>query len=204
MSAVNQAPCVGRPRSFDAEDVLEKALQVFWEKGYEGTSLTDLTQAMGINKPSLYSTFGNKEELFLKVVEVYEKRPCGYFHPSLAKETVKEVIASMLNGSAESLADKTHPQGCMIIQGALTGSSAADSVKEALIVRRRNNEEKLKARFELAQSQGELREEFSPELLASYLAVILQGMTIQATNGATATQLQNIADLAMANFPGIK
>jgi len=200
---MSKTSCVGRPKGFDVDGVLEKALAVFWAKGYEGTSLTDLTQAMGINKPSLYSTFGNKEELFLKVVDLYEQRPCGYFHPALEEATAKEVIAAMLNGAAESLADQSNPQGCMIIQSALTGSDASESVKQALISRRQTYQDELTTRLQEAQDQGDLTTTYSAISLAQYLGTILQGMTIQATNGISAAELQSIADLALRNFPGL-
>ena len=201
---MSKTSCVGRPKGFDVDDVLEKALAVFWAKGYEGTSLTDLTQAMGINKPSLYSTFGNKEELFLKVVDLYEQRPCEYFHPALEEATAKAVIAAMLNGAAQSLADHSNPQGCMIIQSALTGSDASESVKQALISRRRKYQDKLTMRLQKAQEQGDLATTYSAISLSQYLGTILQGMTIQATNGISAAELQNIADLALRHFPGLE
>ncbi|KXO12820.1 Transcriptional regulator, TetR family [Moritella sp. JT01] len=201
---MSKTSCVGRPKGFDVDDVLEKALAVFWAKGYEGASLSDLTQAMGINKPSLYSTFGNKEELFLKAVDLYEQRPCGYFRPALEEATAKAVIAAILNGAAQSLADHNNPQGCMLIQGALTGSDACKSVKQALIDRRRNHQNELKIRLEVAQQQGDLTTAYSAESLAQYLATIIQGMTIQATNCISAAELQNIADLAFSHFPGLE
>ncbi|PKH07029.1 TetR/AcrR family transcriptional regulator [Moritella sp. Urea-trap-13] len=204
MSKTSHTNCVGRPKGFDIDDVLTKALAVFWAKGYEGTSLTDLTQAMGINKPSLYSTFGNKEELFLKVVDLYEQRPCGYFTPALEEATGKAVITAMLNGAAKSLSDRSNPQGCMIIQSALTGSDASESVKQALIERRCNHQNALKMRLEAAQQQGDLSTKYSAESLAHYLATIIQGMTIQATNGISPAELQRIADLALSHFPGLE
>ena len=201
---MSKTSCVGRPKGFDVDGVLEKALVVFWAKGYEGASLSDLTKAMGINKPSLYSTFGNKEGLFLKAVDLYEQRPCGYFRPALEEATAKAVIAAMLNGAAQSLADHNNPQGCMLIQSALTGSDDCESVKQALISRRRNHQNELKIRLELAQQQGDLTTAYSAESLAQYLATIIQGMTIQATNCSSAAELQNIADLALSHFPGLE
>ena len=133
MSAVGSSSHVGRPRAFDMDTALEKALEVFWRKGYDGTSLSDLTDAMGINKPSLYAAFGNKEQLFLKAIELYESRPCAFFMPALEKPTAYEVAEHMLYGAAANMADKDQPQGCVVIQGALSCSEAAATVKEALI-----------------------------------------------------------------------
>ena len=102
-TAVTPAPTVGRPRAFDMEKALQKALEVFWRKGYEGASLPDLCEAMGINKPSLYAAFGNKEQLFLKAIELYENRPCAFFYPALEHATSYEVVKHMLCGAASAL-----------------------------------------------------------------------------------------------------
>lgn len=201
---MSQTNCVGRPKGFDVDDVIEKAMAVFWAKGYEGTSLSDLTKAMGINKPSLYATFGNKEQLFLKVVDQYEKRPCGFFHPALGQKDARSVISALLNGAAESLSDNSHPQGCMVIQSALTGSDSAESVKLALINRRLDSQKQLTERFAQAMQDGDLGGQYSAESIACYITTIIQGMAIQATNGATAEQLKQVADITLNNFPGLK
>jgi AcrR family transcriptional regulator len=195
------ANSVGRPRAFDSELALEKALNVFWRKGYDGTSLADLTEAMGINKPSLYATYGNKEQLFLKAIEFYENRPCSFFLPSLEKPTAYAVAESMLLSAAISLADDSHPQGCVIVQGALSCSQAAESIKEVLIAKRLESEAKLTARFIRAQTEGDLPASADPAALARYLGTVMQGMTIQATNGSCAEELREVAELALLAFP---
>jgi AcrR family transcriptional regulator len=192
---------VGRPRAFDSEVALEKALNVFWRKGYDGTSLSDLTEAMGINKPSLYAAYGNKEQLFLKAIELYENRPCSFFLPALEKATAYEVAEYMLYSAANNLADDSHPQGCVIIQGALSCSDSAESIKEALITKRLDGEAKLTVRFTLAKEQGDLPESADPAVLARYLGTVVQGMTIQATSGSNAEQLREVAQLALLAFP---
>lgn len=192
---------VGRPRAFDSDEALQKALDVFWQKGYEGTSLSDLTEAMGINKPSMYAAFGNKEQLFLKAIELYEQRPCAFFYPALEQATAYEVAAFMLRGAAESLADSSHPQGCVIVQGALSCSEAGAAVKQALIDRRQEGEQALCERLILAQQQGDLPQSADPLVLARYLGTVLQGMAIQATSGATAEQLMQVAELSLHAFP---
>ncbi|ASF17369.1 TetR/AcrR family transcriptional regulator [Shewanella xiamenensis] len=201
MSTVTQTPCVGRPRAFDADDALAKALEVFWRKGFEGTSLTDLTQAMGINKPSLYAAFGNKEQLFLKAIELYEQRPCAFFYPSLEKETAYQVVESMLYGAASSLVDESHPQGCLIVQGALACSEAGQAIKETLITRRRDGEQALCERLQRAKDEGDLPADADPLLLSRYIGTVLQGMAVQATNGICPEELRKVAELVLANFP---
>lgn len=201
MSAVGCSVNVGRPRAFDMDLALEKALEVFWRKGYDGTSLSDLTEAMGINKPSLYAAFGNKEQLFLKAIELYESRPCAFFLPALEKPTAYEVAEHMLNGAASNMANSDHPQGCVVIQGALSCSEAASAVKEALINRRVEGEHKLRERFERAKIDGDLPASVNAETLARYLGTVLQGMAIQANNGATSEQLRQVAELTLQAFP---
>lgn len=201
MSAVSCTPNVGRPRAFDMDAALEKALEVFWRKGYDGTSLSDLTEAMGINKPSLYAAFGNKEQLFLKAIELYESRPCSFFLPALEKPTAYQVAEHMLHGAAMNMADSSHPQGCVVVQGALSCSEAAASVKEALINRRVEGEQKLKVRFDQAKTDGDLPPDTDTGVLARYLLTVLQGMAIQANNGACSEQLRQVAQMTLQAFP---
>ena len=201
MSIVGGSSNVGRPRAFDMDTALEKALEVFWRKGYDGTSLSDLTEAMGINKPSLYAAFGNKEQLFLKAIELYESRPCAFFLPALEKPTAYEVAEHILFGAAANMANKDQPQGCVVIQGALSCSEAAATVKEALINRRLESQQKLLQRFERAKAEGDLPATINAQTLAQYLGTVLQGMAIQANNGATPEQLSLVAEMALLAFP---
>lgn len=202
MSAVICTPNnIGRPRAFDTNTALESALEVFWRKGYDGTTLTDLTDAMGINKPSLYAAFGNKEQLFLKAIELYESRPCAFFLPALEKQTAYQVAEHMLYGAAMNMTDINHPQGCVIVQGALSCSEAAATVKEALLNRRVEGEQKLCERFERAKQEGDLPASVDVETLARYIGTVLQGMAIQANNGASAEQLRQVAALTLQAFP---
>ncbi|GAB2708701.1 TetR/AcrR family transcriptional regulator [Aliiglaciecola sp. 3_MG-2023] len=201
MSAASCSAAVGRPRAFDKQTALEKALEVFWIKGFDGASLSDLTSAMGINKPSMYSAFGNKEQLFLQAIEFYENRPCSFFKPALEQPTAYKVAEAMLLGAAKNMSDSTHPQGCVMVQGALACSEAAAGVKEELIKRRQQSQEKVQARFELAIEQGDLPKSADPAALARYLNTIIQGISIQASSGATEAQLNEVAQLALASFP---
>lgn len=201
MAAVTCTPGVGRPRAFDIEESLEKALEVFWRNGYDGTSLSDLTEAMGINKPSLYATFGNKEQLFLKAIEFYESRPCAFFLPALEKPTAYQVAEHMLFGAAHNMADKNHPQGCVIVQGALSCSESAAKVREALIDRRVDAEQQLCTRFQRAQQEGDLPAHVDTAVLARYIATVLQGIAVQANNGASSEQLRQVALMTLQAFP---
>lgn len=201
MSTGSYVATLGRPRAFDKQNALEKALEVFWAKGYDGASLADLTSAMGINKPSMYSAFGNKEQLFLQAIEFYENRPCAFFKPALLQPTAYQVAEFMLLSAAKNMADSTHPQGCVMIQGALSCSEAASNVKEVLIKRRQQSEEQIRDRFELAKSQGDLAKDTDARVLARYLCTVLQGLSIQASSGASEAQLVDVATMALASFP---
>ncbi|MBU2223833.1 MAG: TetR/AcrR family transcriptional regulator [Gammaproteobacteria bacterium] len=194
------ANTIGRPRAFDVDKALQKALEVFWEKGYEGTSLPDLTEAMGINKPSLYAAFGNKEQLFLKAIELYENRPCGFFQPALLQPTAYQMAEHLLFGAAISSSDPSNPKGCLMVQGALSCSDNANSVKQMLIEKRRSGELQLQQRLEKAQAEGDLAADADCAALACFLVVQLHGMSIQAASGATAERLQQVAVIALKAF----
>ena len=192
---------MGRPREFDVDKALDLALQVFWRKGYEGASMADLTETMGITKPSLYSAFGNKEELFRKALDRYVDGPGGYFQVALAKPTVRAVVEHLLYESAAAVTDPDHPPGCLAVQGALSCGDAAESIKQELMSRRAKGEQDLRARFERAIAEGDLPEGSDAADLAAYLSAILQGMAVQAVGGTTREQLRKIAEMALRTWP---
>lgn len=192
---------MGRPRAFDKDQALDQALHVFWEKGYEGTLIADLTAAMGINPPSLYAAFGNKEALFRKALERYEAKRDAFFAVAFAAPTAREAMTRLLEGTADLLSDKRTPQGCLMVQGALCGGEACESVKQDLASRRQAGEVLIRERLKRAKREGDLPEEAEPAALASYVATVMQGMAVQAAGGATAKQLREIARLALRAWP---
>ena len=192
---------MGRPREFDVDKALDLALQVFWRKGYEGASMADLTETMGITKPSLYSAFGNKEELFRKALDRYVDGPGGYFQVALAKPTARAVVEHLLYESANAVTDPNHPPGCLAVQGALSCGDAAESIKQELVSRRAKGEQDLRQRFERAIAEGELPEGSDAADLAAYLSAILQGMAVQAAGGTTREQVRKIAEMALRTWP---
>ena len=192
---------MGRPREFDVDKALDLALQVFWRKGYEGASMADLTETMGITKPSLYSAFGNKEELFRKALDRYVDGPGGYFQVALAKPTMRAVVEHLLYESADAVTDPNHPPGCLAVQGALSCGDAAESIKRELMSRRAKGEQDLRQRFERAIAEGDLPEGSDAADLAAYLSAILQGMAVQAAGGTTREQLRKIAEMALRTWP---
>ncbi len=192
---------MGRPREFDVEKALDLALQVFWRKGYEGASMADLTETMGITKPSLYSAFGNKEELFRKALDRYVDGPGGYFQVALAKPTARAVVEHLLYESANAVTDPNHPPGCLAVQGALSCGDAAESIKQELMSRRAKGEQDLRERFARAITEGDLPSGSDAADLAAYLSAILQGMAVQAAGGTTRQQLRKIAEMALRTWP---
>src|SRR5580658_8616083 len=124
---------LGRPRAFDTDLALDQAMQLFWRKGFLGTSLSDLTEAMGINRPSLYAAFGNKEELFRRALDRYAETGPGAVHrEALSEPTAKLVAEHLVRSVARALTDPCNPAGCLAVQGALTCGEAAESVKQEL------------------------------------------------------------------------
>ena len=191
----------GRPLGFNHEQALESALQVFWSRGYEGTSVMELADALGIQKPSMYAAFGNKEELFRKVVARYRAGPVAFIREAMNAGTARQVAAEFLTNAAEFLTSKCNSRGCLIIQGALTCGKGSELIQQELIAHRKNVENLLTQRFEKAKEQGDLPPNVISSDLAKYLATIQQGMSVQATGGASKEELLAVVQLALMNWP---
>ncbi len=191
----------GRPRDFDMDEALDKALKIFWERGYEGTSIAELTDTLGINKPSLYAAFGNKEELFKKALSRYAQGPVSFVEEVLNEPTAYRVAENFLERAADALTKADTPKGCMIVQGALSCGEDGKSVRDILINYRSGYESLLAARFEKAKEEGDLPGFVVSKDLAKYLAIIHQGMSVQATSGSSKQDLLAAAKLALAVWP---
>jgi AcrR family transcriptional regulator len=192
---------IGRPRAFDIEKALDRALQVFWRKGYEGTSLSDLTKAMGINRPSLYAAFGNKEELFRKALDRYAEGPAAYTRTALDEPTARAVVERLLCGVVDLLTDPRTPQGCLAVQGALACGDAADAIRQELVARRAAGEAALRQRLERARTGGDLPADADPADLARYVTTVAQGMAVQAASGASREELRRVVEMALRAWP---
>lgn len=191
----------GRPRVFEKEIALQKALKIFWERGYDGASLAELTTELGINKPSLYAAFGNKEELFKQALTQYIEGPAAFVNEAIQAPTARKVAEKFLLEAARFLTDQQHPKGCMIVQGALSCGQGADMIKDLLIQYRKSYEGLLEKRLNLAQETGDMPKDTNVKDWAKYLATLHQGMSVQAINGATREELDNIIKLALASWP---
>jgi len=201
MKRTKSSAPVGRPRSFDADRALDRALKVFWRKGYEGASLADLTSAMGINRPSLYAAFGNKEALFRKALDRYAEGPAGYMREALGQPTARGVVERLLFGAADLLTNPDNPRGCLMVQGALSCGDAADSVRCELASRRSAGQSAILARLKRAISEGDLPRKANAADLARFIATIIHGMSVQAASGATRQELRRVAQTALQAWP---
>jgi AcrR family transcriptional regulator len=188
---------IGRPREFDADKALHSAMEVFWRKGYEGTSLQDLTEAMGINRPSLYSAFGNKESLFRKAVDHYLDQSAPYVKRALAEPTARKIIERLLLGAAKMLSERCHPSGCLMVQAALSCGNNSQAVRKDLMQRRLAGESDIRQRLERAQAEGDLPAHLNPADLARFIATVTYGMSVQAASGARRSELVRVAELAI-------
>ena len=191
----------GRPREFDVEKALDRALKVFWRKGYEGASLADLTRAMGINRPSLYAAFHSKEALFRKALDRYAEGPAAYVHEALQEPTARAVAERLLGGAIDLLTDRRNPRGCLLVQGALACGEAAESVRRELCSRRASGEAALRQRFERALADGDLPADADPADLARYVVTVLRGMAVQAAGGANREELRRVVEMALRAWP---
>jgi AcrR family transcriptional regulator len=199
---VSKAPKrVGRPRAFNQDEALDRAMHVFWQKGFEGSSLNDLTTAMGIQPTSLYVAFGNKQALFEQALARYLAGPVAFMHGALEEPTAYAVAERILRQTAEFLAERRLRRGCMTIQAALVGGKEAEPVRRKLIVLRVKEQYALRRRFERAKSEGDLPKDVDAADLARFITAVFQGMTVQAINGATRKELLRLGAIALRAWP---
>jgi AcrR family transcriptional regulator len=193
----------GRPREFDAEKALDAALSLFWRHGYEGTSLAALTRAMGINVPSLYAAFGNKEALFKKALERYLQRPASYLPMALREERIGDVVKSLFSGAINMAMNPRHPDGCLLVQGALVSGPDAGGIQKELSRRRAGALGLVRQRFERARAEGELAASVDAGKLARFVVTVIWGLSVQATGGATRGELEEGVEVAMRAWPEV-
>lgn len=192
---------MGRHREFDVEQALDAALCVFWRKGYEGASYADLTEATGVERPGLYSAFGNKEALFRLALDRYYERYLDHVPKALQLPTAREVAAGIMYGAIDVNTRYPDHTGCLGIQGVLAGSDESEPVRQALIEARAAGEAQLRARFEQAKAEGDLAETADPEALAAFVLAVIHGMAVQAKAGFSREKLRTIAEQALSTWP---
>ena len=193
---------MGRHREFDVDEALDAALNVFWRMGYEGASYTDLTHATGVERPALYSAFGNKEALFRRALERYYTHYLKFFPAALEQPTSRKVVEHLLRDAAELHTRYADRKGCLGIHGALAGSDDIVPVQMALIDARAGAETSLRLRLEQAQQTGDLPDNANPAVLAAFVLTVLHGMAVQAKAGFSRATLEAVAAQALSTWPG--
>lgn len=195
---------LGRPREFDRDLALRQAMKVFWERGYEATSLADLTAAMGINKPSLYAAFGCKEELFREAVALYDATDGSVTNRALGEQpTARAAVEAMLRGNAEYYAAPGKPSGCMIVLSAALGAPESAGIRNYLTQLRRRGQDALQQRLERAVAEGELPPGADTAALAAFYTTVLEGLSVQARDEVPRETLHAIVDTAMAAWDSL-
>ena len=192
----------GRPREFCIDAALAAALRVFWSKGYEGASLNDLTEAMGVTRPSLYAAFGNKEALFRKALDLYEREKLAFISEALEAPTARGVAERFLRNALDVQTSTSGPRGCLNVISSVACGAEADSIRAEVIARRASSEAAMYQRFERAHVEGDLPAEVEPTALARYLLAVMQGMAVQAGSGVSREKLEQLVETTLSLWPG--
>ena len=201
MNKPEMIPTRGRPREFCVDYALAQALRVFWSKGYDNASLSDLTEAMGITRPSLYAAFGNKESLFRKALDLYEREKLAYIGKALAKPTARQVAETMLRGAVENMTGCDQPHGCLRVITEAAAGPDAQPVRDELLERGKVIHRAIVERFKRAQADGDLPPQIDVDGLADLLKALFQGLSVQATHGATREELDRLVDTSLQMWP---
>ncbi|MEU8632484.1 TetR/AcrR family transcriptional regulator [Amycolatopsis sp. NPDC048633] len=188
---------MARPREFDVDAALDRAVDVFWEHGYEGASLAQLTEAMGINKPSMYAAFGDKRQLFEKAVQRYISVGPAWEMEAFTLPTAREAVTTFLHRTVDVVSSDDHPHGCLVVQGIGKCSPDNRPMRDYVAQQRANVIELIRERFERAVAEGDPTMNSDPETLALYAASLSEGIAVRANDGVPAEKLHRMVDLAI-------
>ncbi|TCP49354.1 TetR family transcriptional regulator [Tamaricihabitans halophyticus] len=191
----------GRPRAFDRDEVLDKAMRLFWERGYEAVALADITAVTGINSPSLYAAYGAKEELFRAAVRRYNEQGSPVQNALATQPTARLTIEVMLRDSARTYTDPANPRGCMVVLAATNCTQDNAAIQDFLADCRRTDRDQLRDRLARGVTEGELPKGTDPTALADFFHTVLYGLSIRARDGASTAELLAIVDTALAAWP---
>lgn len=201
MEITAPAAARGRPREFCVDGALAAALRVFWSKGYEGASMADLTEAMGITKPSIYAAFGNKEQLFIKALDLYEREKQDYVGKALAEPTVRKVAEHLLRGALDAQTGQCEPKGCLGVISSVACGAEAEGIRDAVLERGAKVRQSLTERFERGKLDGDVPDHVDIDGLTSLLFAIMQGMAMQAGAGVSRAELERLIDTSLLLWP---
>lgn len=190
----------GRPREFDTDVALAAALQVFWSKGYDAASLTDLTEAMGITRPSLYAAFGNKEALFRQALDLYEREKLAYVQRALDAPTARAVAERLLFGTIANITSDC--PGCLNVIASMTCNGDGSTIRQDVQQRTETSRKAIVARMQRAIDEGDFNVAVEAEAITRYLSAVFQGIAVQAGQGVPREELQKIAEATLALWPG--
>jgi AcrR family transcriptional regulator len=194
-------PRAGRPRSFDREQALDAAMHVFWRQGYEGASLTALTEAMDINRPSLYAAFGDKAGLFREAVARYGTGPGRYIRRALGQPRARQVAEMLLRGAVAIATDPANSGGCLWVQGALVTSTEGEIIRTEMMALRNAGTTQIQDRLERARREGDLPAATDVQALTLFLVSVMNGIAVQASSGQSREALNRVADFALKVWP---
>jgi TetR/AcrR family transcriptional regulator, copper-responsive repressor len=196
---------MGRPRTFDRDDALQRAVDLFWEHGYDATSVALLSQAMGISTPSLYSAFGDKRTLFLEALDRYLHTFGAFPARALTEEpTAHLAIARLLHDAAVAYTRPDHPRGCLLITAATNCTPQSGDIKAQLRDLRTAGANAVEQKITTAIGAGELPADTDPGALATFYSAVIQGMSAKARDGATREELDDIAAIALRAWPQVR
>jgi AcrR family transcriptional regulator len=190
----------GRPIGFDRDAALEAAMLLFWERGYEGTSMSDLTHAMGLNPSSIYAAFGDKHALFELAVKRYVEMRAKDAGKALEEPTLEKVVRALFDNTVAFLTTPGHPPTCMTLAGAVGCSADAAPARDLMTGIRKQNQVALRRRLLKARKSGELSKEIDVDDYTRYLSTIIAGLSIQAANGSTKAELNRTAQMALRHL----
>jgi AcrR family transcriptional regulator len=194
----------GRPRSFDRDAALAAAMRVFWRRGYDGSSMAELTAEMGINAPSLYAAFGSKEGLFQEALRLYlETEDCEGRNQLFGAATARDGFHAMLRHSARSVTRPNLPHGCMLILGDANSSEQNAGVHKSLCNWRREIQAVFEQRLRQGIAAGDVPGTADVAGIAAFYLTVLQGLSLRARDGATREMLTQIADTALTGWDAL-
>jgi len=191
---------IGRPREFDRDQAVRRAMDIFWAQGYEGTTLADLQKAMGgITAPSFYAAFGSKEDLFREVVELYKETQGAPITKALNEgATARASVEAMLRASATHVCGHDNPRGCMMVLSGINCTAANKGVEDFLREQRTLREKLVRQRLRRGVAEGDLPASTDVNGLVTFYTSVLDGMAMRARDGASRKALGDIVKYAMA------